>query len=235
MFGPWGACAIAHILCAQNQDLRLGPFFQKLWQGPHKDMISAIGFKISVDEGDDLLGAIKRFAVMEEACIRVRRHVIGVDAVMANCDLIAKGGWECVSLIARWADACLGLVKMQVIVEVLEAQPHIETVFVRLRKLGIKVCLFAVLLVVELTIKAQTRRGPQIAQEHSLPPTVMCKDHIGGVAIHLQGFGGSVTGLCAPYFRVQIQQPWMRGLFDVGGNPVRQDGNTVPLRGLFDP
>ena len=63
---------------------------------------------------------------------------------------------------------------------------------------------------------------------------MMRNDDVGRVSLRLQNFGSFKAGRAAQYFCFKINEPGMDAGRARTGHSVRQNGDAVPLRWLFD-
>jgi hypothetical protein len=186
-----GLSAVGDAAAADDEHMRGGPTPQNFWQRTHEDMKAAVGFEIAVDKRDHLVGARQcqaRAALGGEGkrhC-RVGRDRLGVDPIMHHGNLVAKAFGKGTRLPVGGADAGIGHLEVQQVVEVFEAQPARITFWVWRGKLRVEADVSALRVVEELAVDAQPCSGPDVFEEQAFAPAGVGDDYIGAKALRFQ-------------------------------------------------
>ena len=229
-----GPCAVAHIVGPHQQHTRVGPTRQQLGQGAHEGVVTPVRLQVAVDEGNDLAAAVERgggpsTVAQGELHLWVGRDGGGVNAVVDDRDAAAERLRKSAGLPLRRADARIGHLKMQQVVEVLQAQAASVAAGVGSGKLGVKAHVGTVRLVVELAVDGQPRLRPDFLQKQALAPAVVRHDHIGHHPLGLECQRGPKTSLTPNGLGFKVAHPRV----NIGGaapaGAVRHEHHALPV------
>ena len=229
------AGAVAHIVSAHDQHPGIRSAPEDLRQRAHEDVVAPVGFEVAVDEGDDLVMFGERqlavLAIEVEAHLGVGRHRLGVNAVMHHRDPGAKRLRERAGLPVRRRQPGIGHLKVQQVVEVLQAQAASVTRVLG-RELRIKPHIGPRRVVEELAVNGQPGLGPHFLEKQALPPAVVGDDHIGAKALLLHLQGSLEASLPPDRLGLEVRHPGV----DVGGGApagaVGHQLDALPVLGI---
>ena len=228
--------AVAHPVCPDDQDPGPGPLPQKRRQSPHEDVIAPVGFKVTVDEGDDLVLPRKHGPFRQgQAGRRVGHQMVRIHAIVADRDAFAERPREGVGLEGRGAKACARHLEMDPVVEVLHPQPQGLTAGRRAGELRIEILVGLSRLVEELAVEAQPRFGPDVAQEHGLAPAVVGQDYVRSQPLLTQPQGSFVAGLGSQQLGLEVRQPGMDLGRTAALDPVGIELHPLPAAARLGP
>lgn len=126
-------------------------------------METPVGLEVAADERDYLVGFSELGGGVEgKADLGIGGYRVGVNAIVHNGDLCSKRLRKRAGLPVRGADAGIGDVKVQQVVEVLEAQPTGFAGGILQRKLGVKAHIGALGVVKEHAVNAKFCIGPDL-------------------------------------------------------------------------
>ena len=233
----WRLGPIADPVSAHNQYAGVGTFLQQLRQGPHEGVIAPVRLQISVHKGDNLIRTGHGAAVGQvQPRIRVWYHLLGVNPVMDDRDLLAPVRREGISLKGGRAEGGIGQIAVHQIVEVFH--PQAERILDRItgREFGVEIAIRELGPVIIFAIKPDAGFRPDVAQEHRLTPAMVGQDHIGAEPdLIAQRHGRIVTGFTAQDLGFEISQPGMDVLGTATLGRIRVQRDALPGGLFLDP
>ncbi len=189
--------AIADLITAYDQNLRIRPRLKQFRQRPHEYVIPAVRFKIAVHKCYDLIFSRQNAAILQrKRGLRIGPHRIGVYSVMNNGNDVPPTFRKSIGLKTGGADTQIRYSTMHHIVQILQPQANTIAFRICLGKPRIEPDIVVAVGIVELTIKADACGRPKVPQKHRLAPSRVRNDDIRRKPFVAQLPGTSETAFC---------------------------------------
>ena len=178
-----GRVAIADLVTADNHHFRVGPRHHHIRQGAHEAVIAAIGFQVTVDEGQHLVASLQHLAVAKgNFGLGIGLYDVGFHSVVDHLDhrLQQRRVGARLPLCRRQPGIGMQQGLRKICPARLRAEQLCEAIDLEFR---VETDIATNATIVKLGIDQQLGFGPDFFQEQRLAPAGMAEDHIGIVFV----------------------------------------------------